>query len=85
MLSIKEKIALILQKPRWKEYEAILKYALDKVYQVTSLIDWYTRFSEKSNERFLILRHDVDTDLRGTRRMFEIEKRLGVKSTFYFR
>ena len=86
MLSIQEKTRLILlQPPRWKEYETLLAQALGMDYQVTSLIEWHTKFSETSNERFLILRHDVDTDLRGTRRMFEIEKRLGVKSTFYFR
>lgn len=34
-------ILLISQIPRWQDYEKILKYALDKGYTVTSLVDWY--------------------------------------------
>lgn len=36
-------------------------------------------------ERVLVHRHDIDTDLRTTRKLFEIEQEHGVTSSFYFR
>jgi hypothetical protein len=35
--------------------------------------------------KFIVHRHDIDTDLRTTRKLFEIEKRYGIKSSYYFR
>ena len=36
-------------------------------------------------DKVIVHRHDIDTDLRTTRKLFEIEKRQGIKSSFYFR
>jgi hypothetical protein len=36
-------------------------------------------------EKILVHRHDIDTDLRTTRKIFEIEKEHNIKSSFYFR
>ncbi len=35
--------------------------------------------------KVLVHRHDIDTDLRTTRKMFEIEQKYGIKATYYFR
>lgn len=35
--------------------------------------------------KFVVHRHDIDTDLRTTRKLFEIEKRHKIHSSFYFR
>jgi len=72
----------LTQKSRLDIYEEILQLALDKGYRVCSLYDWYK--SDKQGKIF-ILRHDVDIDVQGAERMFEIEKRLGVNATYYFR
>lgn len=70
------------QRSRLSHYEDILKYAIDNGYSLSSLNEWYR--SEKKDKQF-VLRHDVDIDCQGARRMFEIEKKLGVTSTYYFR
>lgn len=36
-------------------------------------------------DKVLIHRHDIDTDLRTTRKLFDIEKKQGIRSSFYFR
>lgn len=36
-------------------------------------------------DKVIVHRHDIDTDLRTTRKLFEIEKKHGIKSSFYFR
>lgn len=35
--------------------------------------------------KVLVHRHDIDTDLRTTRKLFDIETRQGIRSSFYFR
>jgi hypothetical protein len=36
-------------------------------------------------QKILVHRHDIDTDIRTTRKLFELEKKHNVKSSFYFR
>lgn len=72
----------LLQSSRLIEYEQILKYAIGNGYTLCSLYEWY---ESSKNKKQLVLRHDVDIDVQGARRMFEIEKSLGVKATYYFR
>jgi hypothetical protein len=43
------------------------------------------RKAEVCSEPTIIHRHDIDTDLRTARKLFEIEKKHGIKSSFYFR
>lgn len=40
---------------------------------------------ENSDKKYIFIRHDIDSDIKIARRMFEIEKKLNVKSTFNFR
>ncbi len=38
-----------------------------------------------TNEKVVVHRHDIDTDLRTARKLFEIEKQHNIKSSYYFR
>ena len=69
---------------RIKEYEIIIDNALKSGYDVISLRDFVENRYD-SNKKLLILRHDVDHFSSGTRMMFEVEKKYGVRSSFYFR
>ncbi|MEQ8525108.1 hypothetical protein [Gracilimonas sp.] len=81
MISVIKKI---VQTSRLGEYQAILEIALAEGYKITSLKDWYEH-GFYPDQNVLVLRHDVDYDNEGAYKMYEIEKRLGVNSTFYYR
>lgn len=66
---------------RLKWYELYLKLALDFGYKVCSMVEFY----REKPIRALILRHDVDSITPVTRKMFELEKSIGVTNTYYFR
>ena len=74
----------IIQKNRLAEYRDILLRAKKEGYIITSLIDWYDNY-RGSDQKILILRHDVDYDYKGAYEMFKLEKSLGLKATYYFR
>ncbi|MCQ1535486.1 hypothetical protein FTO70_07265 [Methanosarcina sp. KYL-1] len=76
---------LSLQKPRWEEYENIVKHAVKNGYTVTSLFDWYMNYRSVPDQKVLIMRHDIDYSISGASKMFKIERKIGVNSTFYFR
>ena len=73
-----------LKNDRIKEYEVIIKLAKEKSYEIISLRDYIEEKYDKT-KKLLILRHDVDHFSNGTKMMFEVEKKYGVKSSFYFR
>ena len=73
-----------LKNNRIKEYEKIIKEAINSNYEIISLRDYIEQKYDK-DKKLLILRHDVDHLSDGTKMMFEVEKRYGVKSSFYFR
>jgi hypothetical protein len=73
-----------LKNDRIKEYENIIKKALNKGYEVISLRDYIENNYDKT-KKLMILRHDVDHFSDGTKMMFEVEKKYGVTSSFYFR
>ena len=82
-----KKIELFIQylkNNRIKEYNQIIKIALEKNYEVISLRD-YIENNFDSNKKIFILRHDVDHYSNGTKMMFEVEKKYSVTSSFYFR
>lgn len=74
---------LFRQKDRISEYEDLLRLGLVKGYRVMSLLEWVREGYPSGH--VLLLRHDVDIDSRGAERMFEVEKRLGVHASYYFR
>lgn len=73
----------LIQSSRLEEYERILKTAIDNGYRVMCLKEWIQ--SGYPQEKILLLRHDVDIDAKGARRMSEIERHLHVRATYYFR
>ncbi len=74
----------LFQKSRLYQYKELLVYAKKNNYILTSLQDWYKNDFYPGRNVF-ILRHDVDHDTVGAYKMYEIEKEIGAKSTFYFR
>lgn len=77
-------IGTILINSRLKKYKWYIQYARQKGYQVLSLEEFYKLADKRSGKHF-VLRHDVDHPGIWNRKMFETEKSLGVKSTYYFR
>lgn len=67
---------------RYYEYEAIIKNYQEIGYQFITISE-YKKLTEKG--KYLIIRHDIDSDVQIAKRMFEIEKRYNVKATYYFR
>lgn len=73
-----------LKNNRIKEYEKIIKKAQQNNYEIINLRDYIENNYDKTKKLF-ILRHDVDHISNGTKMMFEVEKKYGLKSSFYFR
>lgn len=81
---MKERIyANYLMKNRYKEYEEFLKAFLNVGYEFICVRDFEKL--KKHDKRYIIVRHDIDSDIKIAKKMFEIEKKLNVKSTYYFR
>lgn len=68
---------------RYNEYEKFLKMFLDSGFSYICVKDY--KKMENNNKKYIIIRHDIDSDLKIAKKMFEIEKKLGIKSTYYFR
>lgn len=64
-------------------YKLYIKLAQENGYNIVPFSCFYEeRFS---NKKHLILRHDVDHITPATRKMYQVEKALGVRSSYYFR
>jgi hypothetical protein len=76
-----------LMPSRLPRYEALLIQARDQGYRQTSVRSWLHALRTGSTGRgpVLVHRHDIDSDLRTTRRMFAIEQKHGVRASYYFR
>jgi hypothetical protein len=68
-------------------YEDLVRAAHKGGYTQTSVRLYHDMVSEDRTrpDKVIVHRHDIDTDLRTTRKLFEIEKKHGIKSSFYFR
>jgi len=69
---------------RLKNYKKDLRHLLTAGYQLVSVNESLNIIGEKK-ENIICLRHDVDYSSPATVAMAEIERQLGVKSTYYFR
>jgi hypothetical protein len=69
---------------RTPDYEVLLRAAISAGYTLLSVRDFVARPNVKP-ERIMVLRHDIDTDPATARRMFEIERELGARASYYFR
>lgn len=73
----------ILLNNRLSTYKKYILEAKKNGYKICSLQEYW---NERDNvDKHFILRHDVDDLIPATRKMFEIEKKLGVHATYYFR
>jgi hypothetical protein len=72
-----------LQPERLGELRALLSRALELGYESTTL----SAFAERgaAGERVLLLRHDVDSDVPRARRIWAIERGLGLTGSYFFR
>jgi hypothetical protein len=75
-----------LQAERLGDFEALLTAALERGYRTMTL----SAFAETApaaapEERILLVRHDIDTDVARARRMWHIEQHLGVVGSYFFR
>ena len=72
---------------RLAAYEKLICAGRDAGFVQTSVRNFFDsmRMDQPEMSKFIVHRHDIDTDLRTTRKLFEIEKIHGIKSTYYFR
>lgn len=68
-------------------YEHLVCSAKQAGYVQTSVRRYHDMVSKGQSlpERVIVHRHDIDSDLRTTRKLFEIERKHGIRSSFYFR
>jgi hypothetical protein len=77
-----------LMPSRLAEYEDLLSTVLARGYVCTPIGEFWGLIQSGSvlaDTRYFILRHDIDTDLGTARAMWEIEHRLRVRGSYYFR
>lgn len=72
---------------RLDAYEDFIRAANEAGYTQTSVRSFFKSLCGRAPrpDKVVVRRHDIDTDLRTTRKLFEIERRHGVKSSYYFR
>lgn len=67
-------------------YESILQEIVEKKYSVLTVKSFFYSLKNKSlPETFVILRHDIDTDIQTGEMFLEIERRSGLSATYYLR
>ena len=77
-----------LMPSRLDSYRALLRRALDAGYRVTSIERFWHLIVDGAvdpAERYLILRHDIDTDPETAAAMWQIECDLGIEGSYFFR
>jgi hypothetical protein len=77
-----------LMPSRLNEYEKIITSSISLGYTHITLRDYYTALDNNQltkKKKYFIHRHDIDTDIRTTKKMFEIEKKHNIQTTYYFR
>jgi hypothetical protein len=75
-----------LQAERLGDFEALLTAALERGYRTMTLSAFAeTPPAAAPEDRILLVRHDIDTDVARARRMWQIEQRLRVVGSYFFR
>ena len=84
-----------LMPSRLREYEALLVKSAQAGYRQMSVRAFYRAMRQGSGglergldrtlDRVLVHRHDIDSDLRTARKMFDLEVKHGVGASYYFR
>ena len=73
---------------RISEYEDLIIFFLQEGYEIISVLNYYQRLIKnhiKESDKIIINRHDIDTSKETAKKIFEIEKKYHVFSSFYFR
>lgn len=73
---------------RLKNYERLIMESLDNGFKHITLMEFFDLVKNNNASRFkkyFIHRHDIDTDVKTAKKIFEIEKNHNIKSTYYFR
>ncbi len=72
---------------RVQEFRRLLEQALARGYQVHSIASIWEKIKagQLQDGPYLVLRLDIDTDLRTTRALWWVMRELGVRGSFYFR
>lgn len=76
------------QPSRLGEYANVLKSFSDHGFTCLSIIDFYDIIKSgtlNATDKYLILRHDIDSDTETARQLFNIERQYDARSSFYFR
>jgi hypothetical protein len=77
-----------LMPSRLPAYEQFIVAARNMGYEQTSVREFFNAISSgqvRDGQKLVVHRHDIDTDLRTARKLFELEKKYKIKSSFYFR
>ena len=72
----------ILKNDRLKTYAYYLALAKENGYHICPMLEFY---KNPIAEKHFVLRHDVDHKTPATRKMYNLEKKYHVHSTYYFR
>jgi hypothetical protein len=77
-----------LQPERLDDLRRLLEAAVGAGYQTMTLAAFADRVAAgppTSEDRILLLRHDIDSDVPRARRMWEVERSLGMVGSYFFR
>lgn len=87
--SLRDRIyADFLMPSRLEAYRGLLQLALGAGYRIVSIETFWRRLVEEAVDpakQYLVLRHDIDTDPGTARVMWDIERQLGIESSYFFR
>lgn len=74
-------------KSRLDEYDRIINQLCINNYEHITFRDYKKIFNKGLNKdkKYFINRHDIDTDIATAKEFFKIEKKYGVKASYYFR
>jgi hypothetical protein len=77
-----------LMPSRLPSYRQFLEEALRRDYTICSVDSFWNKIQRNEishGEKYLVLRHDIDTDTDTAKMMWRIDQSLAVKSSYYFR
>lgn len=72
---------------RLRRYEELVCLALNSGYLQISIRFFLKNLHDNvcDNTKFIVHRHDIDSDIRTAKKIFEIEKKYKITSSYYFR
>ena len=74
------------RKSKIQEYKTLLEFAANKGYVFLTLVDCYKSMLDGNlPKKYIVIRHDIDSHVLIAKKMYQIEKSLDIKSSYYFR